>query len=155
MEKLGRAIVKFRIPILIIAFLLLIPSVIGYLKTRVNYDVLYYLPGDIETIKGQDILLDDFGKGAYAVVMVQNMTPAEIEKLSEKIKSVDHVAELISFNNIMGDTVPVEILPDKYLSKFYNEDAYEFMGKKTSYADVIRKIEKFIYLLYCQIHWVN
>ena len=122
MEKLGRAIVKFRIPILIIAFLLLIPSVIGYLKTRVNYDVLYYLPSDIETIKGQDILLDDFGKGAYAVVMVQNMTPAEIEKLSEKIKSVDHVAELISFNNIMGDTVPVDILPDKYLSKFYNEE---------------------------------
>ena len=66
MEKTGRFIVKFRIPILILSFLLIIPSVIGYLKTRVNYDVLYYLPNNIETIQGQNILLDDFGKGAYA-----------------------------------------------------------------------------------------
>ena len=122
MEKLGRVIVKLRIPILIMAFLLMIPSVIGYLGTKVNYDVLYYLPSNIETIQGQDILLDDFGKGAYAVVMVQNMTPAEIDKLSEKIESVDHVAELISFNNLVGDTVPVDLLPDKYASKFYNKE---------------------------------
>ena len=101
MEKLGRVIVKLRIPILILGILLVIPSVIGYAKTKVNYDVLYYLPDNIETIKGQDILLDDFHKGAYAVVMVQDMSPHEIEKLSEKIESVDHVAELISFNNLL------------------------------------------------------
>ena len=122
MEKLGRVIVKLRIPILILGILLVIPSVIGYAKTKVNYDVLYYLPDNIETIKGQDILLDDFHKGAYAVVMVQDMSPHEIEKLSEKIESVDHVAELISFNNLLGDSIPVEILPDKYVSKFYNKD---------------------------------
>ena len=122
MEKLGRVIVKLRIPILILGILLVIPSVIGYAKTKVNYDVLYYLPDNIETIKGQDILLDDFHKGAYAVVMVQDMSPHEIEKLSEKIESVDHVAELISFNNLLGDSIPVEILPDKYASKFYSKD---------------------------------
>jgi predicted RND superfamily exporter protein len=122
MEKLGRVIVKLRIPILILGILLVIPSVIGYAKTKVNYDVLYYLPDNIETIKGQDILLDDFHKCAYAVVMVQDMSPHEIEKLSEKIESVDHVAELISFNNLLGDSIPVEILPDKYVSKFYNKD---------------------------------
>ncbi len=122
MEKTGRFIVKFRIPILILSFLLIIPSVIGYMKTRVNYDVLYYLPNNIETIQGQDILLDDFGKGAYAVVMVQDMSPYEVKKLSEKIESVDHVAELISFNSLMGDTVPVEILPEKYSSRFYNKE---------------------------------
>ena len=81
MDKLGRFIVKSRIPILVISVLLIIPSVIGYMKTRVNYDVLYYLPDNIETIEGQDILLNDFNKGAYAVVMVQNMTPHEIDKL--------------------------------------------------------------------------
>lgn len=122
MEKTGRFIVKFRIPILILSFLLIIPSVIGYMKTRVNYDVLYYLPNNIETIQGQDILLDDFGKGAYAVVMVQDMSPYEVKKLSEKIESVDHVAELISFNSLMGDTVPVELLPEKYSSRFYNKE---------------------------------
>ena len=122
MEKTGRFIVKFRIPILILSFLLIIPSVIGYMKTRVNYDVLYYLPNNIETIQGQDILLDDFGKGAYAVVMVQDMSPYELKKLSEKIESVDHVAELISFNSLMGDTVPVELLPEKYSSRFYNKE---------------------------------
>ena len=89
MEKLGRVIVKLRIPILILGILLVIPSVIGYVKTKVNYDVLYYLPSNIETIQGQDILLDDFHKGAYAVVMVQNISPYEIEKLSEKIESVE------------------------------------------------------------------
>ncbi|MBO4389350.1 MAG: MMPL family transporter [Lachnospiraceae bacterium] len=123
MEKLGRVIVRLRIPILIAAFLLLIPSTMGYLGTKVNYDVLYYLPSNIETIRGQDVLLNDFGKGAYALVMVQNMSAEERSKLTEKIQSVDHVAELISFNNLAGDTVPVELLPEKYSSKFYNKES--------------------------------
>ena len=145
MDKLGRFIVKSRIPILVISVLLIIPSVIGYMKTRVNYDVLYYLPDNIETIEGQDILLNDFNKGAYAVVMVQNMTPHEIDKLIKKIESVDHVAELISFNNLLGDTVPIDILPEKYSSKFYNKETdttlmMVFFDNTTSSDDTMEAI---------------
>ena len=74
MIKLGKAIVKLRIPILIISFLLLIPTGIGYLNTRINYDILSYLPGDIETMKGQDILLEEFGTGAFSVCVIQGMS---------------------------------------------------------------------------------
>ena len=73
MKKFGKVVVKLRIPILVLSFLLLIPSVLGYFNTRVNYDILYYLPSDIDTMQGQDILLDDFGKGAYAMVVVDGM----------------------------------------------------------------------------------
>ena len=75
MKKFGKVVVKLRIPILVLSFLLLIPSVLGYFNTRVNYDILYYLPSDIDTMQGQDILLDDFGKGAYAMVVVDGMNP--------------------------------------------------------------------------------
>ena len=73
MEKFGKVIVKLRIPILVLSILLLIPSAIGYVNTRVNYDILYYLPDEIETMQGQDILMKDFNKGAYAMVVVQDM----------------------------------------------------------------------------------
>ena len=122
MEKLGKVIVRFRIPILIISFLLLIPAALGYINTRVNYDILYYLPKDIETMKGQDILLEDFGKGAYAVVVVEGMNSRDMTKLEDKINSVDHVAKVVSFNSIAGATIPVEMLPDKYRSQFMNEE---------------------------------
>ena len=74
MKKFGKVVVKLRIPILVLSFLLLIPSVLGYFNTRVNYDILYYLPSDIDTMQGQDILLDDFGKGAYAMVVVDGIS---------------------------------------------------------------------------------
>lgn len=122
MDKFGKIIVKLRIPILIISVLLLIPSVIGYVGTKVNYDVLYYLPSNIDTIEGQDILLNDFGKGAYAIVMVEDMSPKEINKLEDKIKDVEHVEQVISYNSILGDTVPMELLPEKYSSIFYNKE---------------------------------
>lgn len=78
--KVGKAIVKLRIPILILSVLLLIPAGIGYVKTKVNYDILYYLPGDIDTMKGQDILMDEFNKGAYATVVVKGMDAKGIER---------------------------------------------------------------------------
>ncbi len=123
MEKIGKVIVKLRIPILIISFLLLIPAGIGYIKTRVNYDILYYLPGDIETMKGQDILLDEFGKGAYATVVVQGMNSRDESKLEDKIRNVDHVSDIISYNSLVGNTVPTELLPDKYRSVFENKES--------------------------------
>ena len=78
MEKLGRKIVKFRIPIFIISILLLIPATIGYINTRVNYDILYYLPDDIETMKGQDILVDEFGTGAYSMFLCEGMENKDV-----------------------------------------------------------------------------
>lgn len=111
MEKFGKVIVKLRIPILILSFLLLIPSAIGYFNTRVNYDILYYLPNEIETMQGQDILMDDFNKGAYAMVVVQNMDTKSTDRLIKKVENVDHVAQVISYTGIVGEDVPSEIVP--------------------------------------------
>lgn len=123
MKKFGKLIVKLRIPILILSVLLLIPAAIGYFNTKVNYDILYYLPGDIDTMKGQDILLDDFGKGAYAMVVVDGMNKKNVSELVKKVEKVDHVASVISYNGIVGDGVPAEILPDKFRSYFENDDS--------------------------------
>lgn len=123
MKKFGRVVVKLRIPILILSFLLLIPSAIGYVKTRVNYDILYYLPDEIETMQGQDILLEDFGKGAYAMVVVQDMDVKSTSKLIQKVEDVDHVAKVISYTGIVGEDVPSEILPDRFRKYFENDDS--------------------------------
>ena len=88
MEKLGRKIVRFRIPIFIIGLLLLIPSVFGYINTRVNYDVLYYLPDSIETMQGQDILVDEFGTGAYSMFICEGMENKDVAKLKEQIEDI-------------------------------------------------------------------
>ena len=121
MEKLGKVIVKLRIPILILSFLLLIPSAIGYFNTRVNYDILYYLPNEIETMQGQDILMDDFNKGAYAMVVVQNMDTKSTDRLIKKVENVDHVAQVISYTGIVGEDVPSEIVPSKFRKYFEND----------------------------------
>lgn len=121
MEKFGKVIVKLRIPILILSFLLLIPSAIGYFNTRVNYDILYYLPNEIETMQGQDILMDDFDKGAYAMVVVQNMDTKSTDRLIKKVENVDHVAQVISYTGIVGEDVPSEIVPSKFRKYFEND----------------------------------
>ena len=122
MEKLGRGIVKARIPILVISILLLIPAALGYINTRVNYDILYYLPKEFDIMQGQDILLDEFQKGAYAIVVVDGMHGRELTKLEDKIENVDHVAKLISYNSIVGGDIPLEMIPEKLRSQFYNSD---------------------------------
>lgn len=121
MEKFGKVIVKLRIPILILSFLLLIPSAIGYFNTRVNYDILYYLPNEIETMQGQDILMDDFNKGAYAMVVVQNMDTKSTDRLIKKVENVGHVAQVISYTGIVGEDVPSEIVPSKFRKYFEND----------------------------------
>ena len=118
MEKFGKVIVKLRIPILVLSILLLIPSAIGYVNTRVNYDILYYLPDEIETMQGQDILMDDFNKGAYAMVVVQDMDAKAANKL---IKKVEHVAQVISYTGIVGEDVPSEMVPSKFRKYFEND----------------------------------
>ena len=147
MKKFGKLIVKLRIPILILSVLLLIPAAIGYFNTKVNYDILYYLPGDIDTMKGQDILLDDFGKGAYAMVVVDGMNKRNVSELVKKVEKVDHVANVISYNGIVGDGVPSEILPDKFRSYFENDDSGAtlfaiFFDDTTSSTETMDAIEE-------------
>lgn len=147
MKKFGKVVVKLRIPILVLSFLLLIPSVLGYFNTRVNYDILYYLPSDIDTMQGQDILLDDFGKGAYAMVVVDGMSKSNVSKLVKKVEGVDHVASVISYSGIVGDDVPSEILPDKFRSYFENEDSGAtlfaiFFDDTTSSDDTMKAIQE-------------
>lgn len=147
MKKFGKIVVKLRIPILVLSFLLLIPSVLGYFNTRVNYDILYYLPNDIDTMQGQDILLDDFGKGAYAMVVVDGMNKSNVSKLVKKVEGVDHVASVISYSGIVGDDVPSEILPDKFRSYFENEDSGAtlfaiFFDDTTSSDDTMKAIQE-------------
>lgn len=121
MEKFGKVIVKLRIPILVLSILLLIPSAIGYVNTRVNYDILYYLPDEIETMQGQDILMDDFNKGAYAMVIVQDMDAKAANKLIKKVENVEHVAQVISYTGIVGEDVPSEMVPSKFRKYFEND----------------------------------
>lgn len=147
MKKFGKVVVKLRIPILVLSFLLLIPSVLGYFNTRVNHDILYYLPNDIDTMQGQDILLDDFGKGAYAMVVVDGMNKSNVSKLVKKVEGVDHVASVISYSGIVGDDVPSEILPDKFRSYFENEDSGAtlfaiFFDDTTSSDDTMKAIQE-------------
>lgn len=121
--RFSKAVVKYRIPILIIAVLLLIPSVIGMTATRVNYDMLDYLPEDMDTVKGQEELLDDFGKGAFSLIVVENMSDKDIAEMTEKFKTVDHVETVLWYSSLMDISIPKEILPDDIYNEFNTENA--------------------------------
>lgn len=123
MVKAGKKIVKYRVGILILGFLLLIPSALGYFKTRVNYDILYYLPDNIETMKGQDILMKDFGKGAFAMEVVEGMNTKEVSDVKKKIEGVEGVAEVIWYDSLADTSLPIDVLPDKLKDVFTTEDA--------------------------------
>lgn len=122
MIKFGKKVVKFRIPILIISFLLLIPAAFGYVNTRINYDILSYLPGDIETMEGQDILLDEFGTGAFSLCVVQGMDEKEVVALEEQMRDVEHVKEVIWYDTLADISIPMNILPDEIREAFNNEE---------------------------------
>lgn len=123
MVKTGKKIVKYKAAILILGILLLIPSALGYFKTRVNYDILYYLPDSIDTMKGQDILMEDFGKGAFAMEVVEGMPTKETADLKEKIENVEGVADVIWYDSLMDLSVPISALPDKVKDVFNTKDA--------------------------------
>lgn len=122
MIKFGKKVVKFRIPILIISFLLLIPAAFGYVNTRINYDILSYLPGDIETMEGQDILLDEFGTGAFSLCVVQGMDEREVVALEEQMRDVEHVKDVIWYDTLADISIPMDILPDEIREAFNNEE---------------------------------
>ncbi len=121
--KFSKAIVKWRIPILIITLLLMIPAVFGMISTKINYDMLTYLPDNIDTVIGQDELLDEFGKGAFSMIIVENMSDEDVATLKSQIEDVDHVESVIWYNSIADLSVPMEMLPDELYDAFNKENS--------------------------------
>lgn len=127
MVKLGKKIVKYRAAILVISFLLLIPSALGYLNTRINYDVLTYLPKDIETMQGQDIMVEDFGTGAFSMLIVDGMENKDVSKLKEQIEEVDHVSKVLWYDSVADISIPQSMLPDN-IYEVFNSDTGTMMA---------------------------
>ena len=141
--KFGKWVVKCRIPILILAVALLVPSLIGMIMTRINYDMLTYLPGDIDTVVGQDILMDEFGKGAFSLVIIEGMDPEDVSSLREDISHVDHVDTVLWYDDFADVSVPMEILPSKLYDAFNSGDSTMlaiFFDTSTSSDDTMEAI---------------
>ena len=137
MYKFGKAVVKGRFVILILSLGLLVPSLLGMLATRINYDILSYLPSDLDTMKGQDFMMEDFGKGGFAFVMVDGMKDKDVKVLEKKFKDVDHVCDVVWYDSIADINLPKEVIPKK-LYDFFNSDNATLMAvffDETSAAD--------------------
>jgi len=122
MINFGKGVVKLRIPILIASIILLFPAALGYFHTRVNYDILTYLPKEIDTMKGQDILLDEFGTGAFSMCVVEGMEDQDISKMRKNMEKVDHVKKILWYDSLADLSIPKTMLPDKVQDAFINED---------------------------------
>lgn len=141
--KFGKWVVKCRIPILVLAVALLVPSLIGMIMTRINYDMLTYLPGDIDTVVGQDILMDEFGKGAFSFVIIEGMDPEDVSSIREDISHVDHVDTVLWYDDFADVSVPMEILPSKLYDAFNSGDSTMlaiFFDTSTSSDDTMEAI---------------
>lgn len=121
--RFSKAVVRGRVAILILTVLLMIPAVFGMLATRINYDMLNYLPDDMDTVIGQNALLEDFGKGAFSFVVVENMPDKDVAALQKKLESVEHVETVLWYNSLMDTSIPKELLPDKLYDAFNTGDA--------------------------------
>lgn len=121
--KFSKAVVKYRIPILIITLALMIPSVLGMANTRINYDMLDYLPEDMDTVIGQNELLEDFGKGAFSFIIVEDMPAKDVSELKAKIQQVEHVETVLWYDSLMDVSVPMEMLPEEIYSEFNTENS--------------------------------
>lgn len=122
MIRFGEWVAKHRLAVLLTAILLLIPSAIGFLHTRVNYDILSYLPDDINTMQGQEILKESFGKGGFSFVITEGMQPREVKETAEQLKSIDHVADVVCYESLTDLRVPKEVLPQKLRDAFSKGD---------------------------------
>ena len=123
MKKIGKAIAKGRYLIFILALALLVPSAIGYLNTRVNYDILSYLPDSLETVSGQDIMVDEFGMGAFSMVIVEGMDNKDAAALEADLKTINHVKEVLWYDDMLDLSVPVSMIPDSIRDAFFQGDA--------------------------------
>lgn len=144
MLRFGKTIVRFRIPILILAVILLIPSIFGFINTKINYDVLYYLPDSIDSMEGQQILMDEFGTGAYGIFVCDDMSDADVLKLKHKVEKVNHVKSVLT----LADTdIPVSALPQKVQDTFYSNKGngqlmFMFMDTSTSAEETLDAIDE-------------
>lgn len=123
MINVGKWITKHKNIILLITVLLLIPATIGYISTRVNYDVLSYLPKSLETVEGQDIMVDEFGMGAFSMIVVDDMTMKDAAKLEEQVEAIDHVKDVLWYDDVLDTNVPTQMLPKDIRKAFFNGDA--------------------------------
>lgn len=121
--RFSRAVVKHRIPIIIITLVLLVPSVLGILGTRINYDMLDYLPDDMDTVIGQEELLNDFGKGAFSFIIIEDMPIKQVSELKAKIQQVNHVETVLWYDSLLDISIPMEILPEKIYNEFNTENS--------------------------------
>lgn len=145
MYRFGKGVVKFRIPIVILAILLLIPSTLGMIKTRINYDILSYLPEDIDTMKGQEIMLEKFGKGGFAFVILDGMDDKDVSALKEEITEVPAVCDVLWYDTVADITIPKEVLPED-IYDFFNGDNSTLMAvffdKATSADESLEAVVK-------------
>ena len=143
--RFSRAVVKYRVLILVLAVLLLVPSVIGMINVRINYDMLDYLPSDMDTVIGQNKLLEEFGKGAFSLIIVEDMPEKDVAKLTEKIKAVDHVETVLWYTSIADMSIPMEIIPEELYSEFNRENSTMmavFFDSATSADDTMNAIRE-------------
>ena len=144
MTKIGKFIAKHKYLILVISLILLVPSAIGYVKTRINYDILSYLPKTLETVDGQDVMVDEFGMGAFSMVVVEGMDNKDILKLEEKMEAVDHVEEVLWYGDAMDTSVPTDMLPSTLKDALFNGDAtlmIALFDDTTSSDDTMNAVE--------------
>lgn len=150
MKKFGKGVVKCRVLILILSIILLVPSAIGYFNTRVNYDILSYLPDEIETMKGQEILKDDFGIGAFSLCVVEGMENKDVVALEQKIEEVPHVKQVVWYDTIADLSLPMEVLPKEVYEVFNNDDTdstlmavlYDTGMSEDETMDAVKEIRK-------------
>lgn len=143
--RFSRAVVKYRVLILVLVVLLLVPSVIGMINVRINYDMLDYLPSDMDTVIGQKKLMEEFGKDAFSFIIVEDMPEKDVAKLTEKIKAVDHVETVLWYNSIADMSIPMEIIPEELYSEFNRENSTMmavFFDSATSADDTINAIRE-------------
>ena len=143
--KLARGVVKLRIPIVILTLILMIPAVIGMVTTRINYDMLTYLPESMDTVKGQNILMDEFHKGAFSFIIVEGMEDKQVKKLTEEIEQVDHVDTALWYSSVADISIPKEMLPDEVYNAFNSGDSTliaVFFDTSTSSDDTMQAIQR-------------
>ena len=143
--KIGHKIVKHRHIVLIVALILLIPAFMGYKSTKINYDMLTYLPEDMDTVKGQNMLMDDFNKGGFSIIVVENMKSGQVTKLRNDIKEVDHVTQIVNLQDVINPDMPKEMLPENISKNLKNEDATllgVFFDTSTSDEKTLKAVEE-------------
>ncbi len=146
--RFSKAVVKYRVPILILALVLMVPSILGMVGTRINYDMLDYLPADMDTVIGQNALMEDFGKGAFSFIVIEDMPKETVAALRARLEQVEHVDTVVWYDSLFDLSVPMELLPKRVYEEFNTDHATMmavFFDSATSAdvtMDAIREVRK-------------